>query len=423
MAVRDRVVELRRVKARDLLPNPENWREHPRAQTDALREVLARVGYADVLLAFETPEGLMLYDGHARQELTPDDDVPVIVTDLSPDEARFVMTTLDPIGGLATSNKDALANLLATMQADGSPLDRLLRDLAQRNHIAWGDVRAVSDSVRNKDENAAAQREKWGTELGQVWTIPSVSLDGASHRLMCGDATDADAVRTLMAGERAELMATDPPYMVDYDGGDHPQSWSNKGVSERNKKWDEYTEAKEPLFVDFLRIALAEALAPKCAVYQWHATRRQMLTEQAWIDAGFFVHQSIVWVKDRAVLTRSHFMWQSEPCFYGWPVRGQPERRPPANESNVWHIDQQGEYDNIHPTQKPRELFARPMRWHLERGGLAYEPFSGSGTAIMAAEQTGRRCYAMELSPEYVAVNLQRFAEAGLEPRLVTADA
>lgn len=109
-------------------------------------------------------------------------------------------------------------------------------------------------------------------------------------------------------------------------------------------------------------------------------------------------------------------MWQHEPCAYGW-VKGKGiDLKPPASERSVWEIDQKGEQDGIHPTQKPVELFARPMRWHLPPGGLEYEPFSGSGTALVAAEQEGRRCYAMEISPAFVAVALERMAGMNLTP-------
>jgi len=145
-------------------------------------------------------------------------------------------------------------------------------------------------------------------------------------------------------------------------------------------------------------------LAAGGAVYQWHAARRQKLGEEAWVQCGLLVHQTIVWVKARGVLTRSHYLWSHEPCFYGW-VEGQPPAlKPPANERTVWHIDQVGEQSGIHPTQKPVELFVRPIEFHARPGDIVYEPFSGSGTQLIAAERTGRLCYAMEQEPRYVDV-------------------
>ena len=101
--------------------------------------------------------------------------------------------------------------------------------------------------------------------------------------------------------------------------------------------------------------------------------------EQAWVAAGLLVHQQLIWVKARAVLTHSHFLWQHEPCFYGWIAGKQPRKKPPADQSTVWQVDQQGQSMHIHPTQKPVELFLRPILYHTEPGAVCYEPFSGSG--------------------------------------------
>lgn len=120
-------------------------------------------------------------------------------------------------------------------------------------------------------------------------------------------------------------------------------------------------------------------------------------------------HQTIVWKKLRGVLTHSHYLWSHEPCAYGWLEGKQPKRRPPANERTVWEVDQKGEQDGVHPTQKPVELFARPIQFHTQPGEIVYEPFSGSGTQIVAAERLGRRCFAMEKEPKYVQVALERW--------------
>ncbi|MDE3016692.1 MAG: site-specific DNA-methyltransferase, partial [Pseudomonadota bacterium] len=159
-----------------------------------------------------------------------------------------------------------------------------------------------------------------------------------------------------------------------------------------------------------LKTALDIALVENPAIYQWHATKRQALVEQAWIECGLLMHQTIIWVKSRPVLTRCHYMWQHEPCFYGW-VKGKVPMKPPANASTVWQIDSKVEdgASGIHPTQKPVETVRRPIEYHTKPGDLIYEPFSGSGTAIIAAEMTGRRCYAMEMSPAFVDVAVKRW--------------
>jgi DNA modification methylase len=114
------------------------------------------------------------------------------------------------------------------------------------------------------------------------------------------------------------------------------------------------------------------------------------------------------------VLTRSHFLWAHEPCFYGWRKGMQPEkdRRPEPSQRTVWEIDQKGQQDGIHPTQKPLEVFEGPIRWHTRHGEICMEPFSGSGTQLIAAERLGRRCFAMEASPAYVDVAVKRWEGA-----------
>jgi DNA modification methylase len=225
------------------------------------------------------------------------------------------------------------------------------------------------------------------------------------------DSTCPDDVARLMNGEKASLLSTDPPYLIDYDGSSHftgPDD--NRGRPKTDyhmggKKWDEYhdPEASVKFFSDFLKLGLAH-LKPNSALYMWHAHRRQALVEQSWHECGLLIHQQLIWVKPGGVLTHSHYLWRHEPCFYGW-VEGQPpSKKPPANETTVWEVSSKIGNLNIHLTQKPVELFMRPIEYHTEVGDICYEPFLGSGTQIIAAEKLGRRCFAMEQEPLYVDV-------------------
>ena len=130
MLIRDRIKELRRVRASELIPNPKNWRTHPVAQQDALRGVLAEVGYADALIARETPEGLMLVDGHLRAETTPDADVPVLVLDINEAEADLMLATLDPLAAMARADTDALLTLLESIEVENPATTAMLEALA-----------------------------------------------------------------------------------------------------------------------------------------------------------------------------------------------------------------------------------------------------------------------------------------------------
>ncbi len=273
----------------------------------------------------------------------------------------------------------------------------------------------ASSGREGEDPGADGPPKNPVSRLGDVYEL-------GPHRLMCGDSTNPENVKRLVGSCRAALMATDPPYLVDYDANNHPPSFSSKHRKTNNKSWDAYKDPESGIqfFASFIRVALEHALEPRVAIYQWHASRRNDLVVRAWEENELLTHQTIIWVKERAILTRSHFMWQFEPCLYGWKQGSPPQRKPPANQSNVWQISQKGQQDGIHPTQKPTEIFEWPIGWHTKPGEFVYEPFCGSGSQLIAAAKLGRRCLAMELAPEFVDVIRIRWTKyarsAGVTP-------
>jgi len=313
---------------------------------------------------------------------------------------QALMGSLDPDLELVTGFEgDELEEML---RAAGIDLDGSLPEA--------GDAEPQLDRA----EELAAE---WGVMPGQMWRLPS-RVEGREHRIICGSSTDAAVVQRLMGEERAALFATDPPYLVDYDGTNHPQAWNNpkpsmnKDWSESYKDWDVATQGAE-LYDGFIATAIEHAIVENAAWYCWHASRRQAMLEEVWERHGAFVHQQIIWAKDRPVLTRSFYMWQHEPCFFGW-IRGKKPRRV-VDEwlSSVWSFPTQTAFERTdHPTQKPLELFEIPMRQHTEVGEVCYEPFSGSGTQIVAGENLGRQVRAVELAPQFVAVALDRYFRA-----------
>lgn len=426
--IRDRIRELRRVRAADLVPNPKNWRRHPKAQADALRGLLTEIGYADALLARELPGGkLMLIDGHLRAETTPEVEVPVLILDLDEAEADKLLLTLDPLASLAESDSERIGTLLQTVRTDSPAIEELLRRTAGER--LWNLIHPQAEPPALIDRAAELQK-KWRTQTGQLWRV-------GEHSLLCGDSTKGEDVVRLMGDERAVLFATDPPYAVGYTGGSHPQSWGNRGATNRDKDWSgQYVEAKNAdvkndeaagieLYRGFIDRAIKHAITRNAAWYCWHASRRQMMLETIWNEFGAFVHQQLIWRKSRPVLTYSTYLWQHEPCLFGW-IRGEkPKTRrsqvgATADEfpTTVWEIPSSEVETDAHPTSKPCRLFSLPMEMHTERGDLCYEPFSGSGSQLVAAQQTGRRCFAIEKSPPFVAVALERMAALGLKPEL-----
>lgn len=239
------------------------------------------------------------------------------------------------------------------------------------------------------------------SQSGDLWIL-------GDHRLLCGDSTNGTDVRRLMNGERAVLFATDPPYLVDYDGSNHPtrnKDWS----ASYGTTWDDSSQGAE-LYDGFIAAAVAEAITEDAAWYCWHASRRQAMLEACWERAGAFVHQQIIWVKDRGVLTRSHYLWKHEPCFMGWRRPNRPPKVAEQTLPSTWEMRSFAKDERPdHPTPKPLDAFGIPMRQHVARGGLCYEPFSGSGSQIMAGVANGRRVFAMEISPAYVDVAVERW--------------
>jgi len=293
------------------------------------------------------------------------------------------------------------------------------------------------------DPSELVKLEKAGlTDPEKVPPVPidPVSLQGdlwilAKHRLLCGDSTKPEDVERVMAGARAVLFVTDPPYLVDYDGMNHPSKYGqakeskNKDWTETYHEWDSSQGDGRQFYLDFYRIAADIAVAKHAAWYCWHASRHQAMVESVWTELGAFVHQQLIWSKTRPVLNYAVYMCAHEPCFFGWvrgnkpPVRkkaeylGHPEKYP----TTIWNIPSSEVTCSEHPTSKPPRLFSIPMELHTEPNDICYEPFSGSGSQIIAAEQLSRRCFAVEKSPQYVDVAVKRWEEfTGLKATLET---
>ena len=393
-----------------LVQDPANARSHSERNIRSIAASLKRFGQVEPLVVQKSRWRVV--GGNGRVEAMRSlgwTEANVVVLDLSDIEATSLAIALNRTAELATWDEDTLARLLEEMQRSGEldpawfteeELDNLLTELhggeGEGNGEDPGEQEPPADPV---------------TTTGDLWIL-------GGHRLLCGDSTNPRDMERLMDGQTAVLLATDPPYLVDYDGTNHPAEHHKKAGRKKtksgnevgNKHWDDYIdpEASVEFFEAWLRIAL-EHCVERVPVYQWHATRRQALVEAAWERNDLLIHQAIIWAKPRGVLTRSHFMWQHEPCFYGWPEGKMPikARRPSPDQTTIWEIG--GESDGIHPTQKPLEVFTRPMKYHTRKDEICLEPFSGSGSQIIAGEKEERRVFAMEQSPAFVQAAILRW--------------
>ena len=355
-APRSRVKELRHVRASDLGENPKNWRRHPQFQVDALRGALDKIGYADALIAREVEGQLVLLDGHLRAATTPDALVPVIVVDLSDSEADFLLATLDPLAALARTDGEMLKQLTSSFQLDHEALDKMLAETLR--------------ACRSIEADTARPEAELGTvvaraQLGDLWQL-------GAHRLLVSDAREADEVARLMQGEKAQLIVTDPPYGVDYvtKARDMHALGFGHGVASMAEHvgGDQLDEGElERLWRS--TFTLARNVSTSAAWYIWHDVAHSVRVLYNVLDeVGLLHHQSIVWSKGRLVPGRSDYQWSHEGCFYGWVTGARPAFRGPKNQLTVWELPRDERVD--HPTQKPLELFVRPILNHSIAGEI-----------------------------------------------------
>ena len=386
-----------------LKPYARNAKTHGSDQVAKIAASMAKFGWTNPVLVGSDGEVIA---GHGRILAAAElglTEAPVIVLDHMTEEERQAYRISDNKLAESPWDEALLAAELQALAADDFDLSLTGFSDAELDQLLALDVGGgeTTDGPSVPPVVIPEPPRNPASRTGDLWIL-------GDHRLLCGDSTSTADVRRLMNGERAALFATDPPYLVDYDGSNHPtrnKDWSpSYGVT-----WDDSSQGAE-LYDGFIAAAVAEAIAEDAAWYCWHASRRQAMLEACWEKAGAFVHQQVIWVKDRGVLTRSHYLWKHEPCFMGWVRPHRPPKVADETLASTWVIPSlAGDERPDHPTPKPLDCFAIPMRQHVARGGLCYEPFSGSGSQIMAGEATGRRVFAMEISPAYVDVAVERW--------------
>jgi len=313
------------------------------------------------------------------------------------------------------------------LEWDGPVLKDLAADLDLKPYFTDEELKELlppdpQQEQQNEEDTASLVdqaeqlREKWQTALGQVWEIPSAH-SGRRHRLMCGSSTNRDDVSTLLAGVCPRLMVTDPPYGVSYD----PDWRLEAGI---NKPWQTLASGKVAND-DRADWTAAWEHFPGDVAYVWHGALHSRVVAESLDKQNFKIRSQIIWAKPTLVMGRGHYHWQHEPCFYAVRDGKTSEWAGDRKQTTLWEIANmhrtQGDVDDgktFHSTQKPVECMARPMRNHFDAGCEVYDPFIGSGTTLVAAEQTGRIAYGMEIEPKYVAVALERLTNLGLQPRL-----
>jgi DNA modification methylase len=253
----------------------------------------------------------------------------------------------------------------------------------------------LSDAEPLIDKAAELQRE-WGTETGQLWLI-------GKHRLLVGDATNKADVAALLAGNRPLLLVCDPPYGVNYD-----PAWRVRAAEAGHLA---YAARRVGVVRNDERVDWSEAYAlfPGDVAYIWHAGRHSSEVQRSLEAEGFEIRCQVIWAKSHFPISRGHYHWRHEPCWYAVRKGATAHWIGDHAQTTLWEINLDKNTDGGHSTQKPLECMARPIRNHE---GDVYDPFVGSGTSLVAAENLNRICYAMEISPAYCAVVLERMTAA-----------
>lgn len=369
------------VAVADLNPDPSNARRHGERNLDAIKASLAAFGQRKPLVVQR--QGMIVRAGNgtlaAAQALGWDHIAAVVIDEDSAQAVQFAIAD-NRTAELAEWDDETLATLL-----DG--MDQPTRDmLAFDDKELAGLMRGLEPDEIVEDEAPEPPADPI-TQPGDLWTL-------GQHRLLCGDSTQAEHVGKLAAGQTATLMVTDPPYGVDYQGG-----------SANDRKRERLAgDADTEIFAAALTCALL--VVPSGAWYVWHAGRHAEPVYAALRSCGYEARSLIVWNKLKAHYgaPSAHYCQKHEPCLYA--VKGSANFCGPSNETSVWDIEQPHR-NEFHPTQKPVECMARSIANHEAQ--IVYDPFLGSGTTLVAAEQLGRTCYGMEISPAYCDVIVERW--------------
>ena len=312
----------------------------------------------------------------------------VSVVELSEVDERRLNIALNKITGEWDDEK--LTSLLAELTAGGADVYPTGFDEQELSSM-FADLTKATAHDDGFDLTTALEKASF-VKRGDVWTV-------GRHRLMCGDATSAEDVATLMGEKKANLILTDPPYGVSFKSSD--------GLTIQNDS------IKGDDFYRFLLQSLTNMVAhlePGGAAYVFHADTEGLNFRRAFIDTGLHLAGVCIWVKNVLVLGRSDYQWQHEPVLYGFLQNGRHRWYSDRKQTTIWNYDKPKRSEN-HPTSKPLDLLGYPIQNSSQENAVVLDTFGGSGSTLMACEQLGRICCTMELDEKYASVILRRYAE------------
>lgn len=372
----------------ELIPYVRNARTHSEAQVAQIAASIREFGFLSPILVAEDNTILA---GHGRLAAALKlglKKVPCVKENhLTETQKRAYIIADNKLSLNAGWDNELLAVELSELEGADFNLDLLGFDEAELSSIFDADKDVNEDDFDVEKE----LEEPCFSKTGDMWTL-------GKHRVICGDATKLETFKTLLEDTKVNLVVTDPPYNVNYEGA------AGK-IKNDNMEDDKFYQF---LFNSFVN--MEQAMADDASIYVFHADTEGLNFRKAFQDAGFYLSGCCIWKKPSLVLGRSPYQWQHEPCLYGWKKKGKHKWYAGRKETSVWEFEK-SKKNADHPTMKPIALLAYPIKNSSMTNSLVLDPFAGSGSTLIACEQTGRICYAIELDEKYCDVIVKRYIE------------
>lgn len=380
--------DMQLVATEKLVPYVNNARTHSAEQIMKLRSSLREFGFINPIII---DKDYNIIAGHGRLMAAKDEgirEVPCVFVDYLTEAQKKAYILADNRMALdAGWDKELLKVEIEALQAEDFDLG--LTGFDEKDLASFFDA---DNDVHEDDFDVDAELEKPPvTKTGDVWLL-------GRHRLVCGDSTKEKTYTTLMKGEQANLVVTDPPYNVNYQG-------TAGKIKNDNLQNDQ--------FYTFLLSAftcMEKAMAKDASIYVFHADTEGLNFRKAFDAARFYLSGTCIWKKQSLVLGRSPYQWQHEPCLYGWKKNGKHQWYSDRKQTTIWEFDKP-QKNGDHPTMKPVPLIAYPIKNSSMTNCIVLDPFGGSGSTLIACEQTGRICRTIELDEKYCDVIVKRYIE------------
>lgn len=382
--------EMQLISTDKLVPYVNNARTHSAEQILKLRSSLREFGFVNPIII---DKDFNIIAGHGRLMAAKEEgikEVPCVFADFLTEAQKKAYILADNRMAMDAGWDEELLKIeMEELQNLGYDLGYTGFDEKELAELFGIDDKEVEDD--DFDLTAALEKASF-VEKGDVWFV-------GKHKLMCGDATSSEDVSKLMGDKKANLILTDPPYNVAFKSSD--------GLTIQNDSMGNND------FYNFLYSSfknMAEHLENGGAAYIFHADTEGLNFRKAFIDAGFHLAGCCIWVKDSLVLGRSDYQWQHEPVLYGFMQNGKHPWYSDRKQTTIWNFDKPKKNSN-HPTSKPLDLLAYPIKNSTQANAIVIDTFGGSGSTLMACEQMNRICYTMELDEKYASVILRRYVE------------